>query len=310
MRLRKNANPILKNSPGFHDKPEMKNWLLAARPKTLPAAISPVILGSALAYNDGYFHFFICAMTILAAVLIQVGANFANDVFDFEKGSDREDRLGPTRSTQSGLISPEKMKKAMWQTFALAICVGSFLAFIGGWPIVIIGLSSIAAGIAYTGGPFPLGYHGFGDVFVFIFFGLIAVPGTYFLQSGTVNALSLYMGAAMGMMSTAILVVNNLRDLDADKLSGKRTLAVRFGKKFSKIQYSTLILIPFLLPLYVWWNVENKLSLLITLFALPIAFHLIKQVYSLTGKNLNHVLVRTARFLFIFTLLFSAGLVF
>jgi len=309
MRLRKNANPNLKNSPGFHDNPEMKNWFLAARPKTLPAAISPVILGSALAYHDGYFHFFICAMTLLAAVLIQVGTNFANDVYDFQKGSDREDRLGPTRATQSGLISPEKMKKAMWLIFALSICVGLYLAFIGGWPIVIIGLSSIAAGIAYTGGPFPLGYHGFGDVFVFIFFGLIAVPGTYFLQSGTVNALSLYMGTAMGMLSTAILVVNNLRDLDTDKLSGKKTLAVQFGKTFSKIQYNTLILIPFLLPLYVWWNVENKLSLLITLFALPIALHLIKQVYSLTGSDLNLVLARTACFMFIFTLLFSTGLI-
>jgi 1,4-dihydroxy-2-naphthoate octaprenyltransferase len=202
------------------------------------------------------------------------------------------------------------MKKAMWQTFALAICVGSYLAFKGGWPIVWIGLASIAAGIAYTGGPYPLGYHGFGDVFVFIFFGLIAVPGTYYLQSGTVNVLSLYMGIAMGMLSTAILVVNNIRDADMDKLSGKRTLAVQFGKKFSKIQYSILILIPFLLPLYVWWNVENELSLLLTIFALPISLHLINQIFSLSGSDLNLVLARTARFLFIFTLLLSAGLVF
>ena len=249
-------------------------------------------------------------MTLLAAVLIQVGANFANDVFDFQKGADRNDRLGPTRATQSGLISAEKMKKAMWQTFALAICVGSYLAFKGGWPIVWIGLASIAAGIAYTGGPYPLGYHGFGDVFAFIFFGLIAVPGTYYLQSGTVNVLSLYMGIAMGMLATAILVVNNIRDADMDKLSGKRTLAVQFGKKFSKIQYSILILIPFLLPLYVWWNVENELSLLLTIFALPISLHLINQIFSLSGSDLNLVLARTARFLFIFTLLLSAGLVF
>ncbi|MDP7621412.1 MAG: 1,4-dihydroxy-2-naphthoate polyprenyltransferase [SAR324 cluster bacterium] len=287
----------------------MKNWLLAARLKTLPAAISPVILGCALAYHDGFFYFFIFAMTLLAAVLIQVGANFANDVFDFEKGSDREDRLGPTRATQSGLISAEKMKKAMWQTFTLAICVGFYLAFKGGWPIVWIGLASIAAGIAYTGGPYPLGYHGFGDVFVFIFFGLLAVPGTYYLQSGTVNEMSLWMGAIMGMLSTAILVVNNLRDADMDKLSGKRTLAVQFGKQFSKIQYSILILIPFLLPLYIWWNVENELSLLITIMALPISIHLIKQVYSLTGSDLNLVLARTACFMFIFTLLFSTGLI-
>ena len=287
----------------------MKNWLLAARLKTLTASISPVILGSALAFHDETFHLFIFFMTLLAAVLIQVGTNFANDVFDYQKGSDRENRLGPLRVTQAGLISAEKMKKAMWQTFALAICVGCYLASIGGWLIVIIGLASIAAGIAYTGGPYPLGYHGFGDIFVFIFFGLIAVPGTYYLQTGTVNVLSLYLGVIMGMLTTAILVVNNLRDLDMDALSGKKTLAVRLGEAFSKIQYSTLILIPFLLPLYIWMNVENELSLLITIFALPIAFHLIKQVYSLTGRDLNCVLSRTARFLFIFTLLFSAGLV-
>ena len=287
----------------------MKNWLLAARLKTLPAAMSPVILGCALAYHDGSFYFFICAMTLLAAVLIQIGANFANDVYDFQKGSDREDRLGPTRATQSGLISPEKMKKAMWQMFALAICVGFYLAFIGGWPIVIIGLTSIAAGIAYTGGPYPLGYHCFGDVFVFIFFGLIAVPGTYYLQILEVSELSLWMGVAMGMLSTAILVVNNLRDLDTDKLSGKRTLAVRLGKEFSKIQYSILIILPFLLPLYVWLNLENELSLLITILALPISIHLIKQIFFLAGSDLNLVLERTARFMFIFTLLLSAGLI-
>ena len=288
----------------------MKNWLLAARLKTLPAAISPVILGSALAFQDGFFHVLICAMTLLAAVLIQIGTNFANDVFDFQKGADRDDRLGPTRVTQAGLISPEKMKKAMWQTLALAICVGCYLAYIGGWPIVIIGLASITAGIAYTGGPYPLGYHGLGEVFVFIFFGLIAVPGTYYLQTGTVNELSLYMGTIMGMLSTAILVVNNLRDADTDKLSGKRTIAVRFGKKFSKIQYSILILSPFLLPLYIWWNFENELSVLITIFTLPISFYLISQVFSLTGSDLNIVLSRTASFLFIFTLLFSAGLIY
>ena len=241
--------------------------------------------------------------------LSSIGANFANDVFDFQKGADREDRLGPTRATQAGLISPDKMKKAMWLIFALAICVGFYLAFIGGWPIVCIGLASIAAGIAYTGGPYPLGYHGWGDVFVFIFFGLIAVPGTYYLQTGIVNELSIYMGAVMGMLSTAILVVNNLRDADTDKISGKKTLAVRFGKKFSKMQYSILILSPFLLPLYIWWNIENELSLLITISILPISFHLIKQIFSLTGRDLNLVLARTARFLFIFTILLSAGLV-
>ena len=287
----------------------MNSWLLAARLKTLPAAISPVILGSSLAFHDGYFHIFICTMTLLAAVLIQIGANFANDVFDFEKGSDREDRLGPTRATQAGLISAEKMKKAIWLIFSLAICVGFYLAFIGGFPIIIIGLTSIAAAIAYTAGPYPLGYHGFGDVFVFIFFGIIAVPGTYYLQSGTINAMSIWMGGIMGMLSTAILVVNNLRDAETDKLSGKKTLAVRFGTKFSKIQYSILMLVPFMIPLSFWWITKNELSFLIIICVLPIALYLIRQVFVLTGRDLNPILPKTACFLFIFTLILSAELI-
>ncbi len=287
----------------------MKNWLLAVRIKTLPAAISPVILGSALAFHDGYFYLFIFIMTLLAAVLIQIGANFANDVYDFEKGSDREDRLGPIRATQSGLISSKKMKQAMWFVFFLSICIGIYLSVIGGWPIVIIGITSIVAGIAYTGGPYPLGYHGFGDLFVFIFFGLIAVPGTYYLQIGIINELSLYMGVIMGMLSTAILVVNNLRDAETDKLSGKKTLVVCLGKTFAKIQYSILVLLPFLCPIYIWWNFENELSLLLTIFAFPLSFFLIKEVCTLAGRDLNPVLARTARLLFIFTILFSTGLI-
>ena len=287
----------------------MKNWLWSARLKTLTAAISPVILGSALAFHDGSFNLLICAMTLLAAVLIQIGTNFANDVFDFQKGTDREDRKGPLRVTHTGLIPPEKMIRAMWLTFALAICVGFYLAWIGGWPIVWIGLLSIAAGILYTGGPYPLGYHGWGDIFVFIFFGLIAVPGTYYLQIGVISNLSIWMGAIMGMLSTAILVVNNLRDADTDKLSGKRTLAVRMGKYFSKVQYSLLMILPFILPIYLWWISETELSLLLTVFSIPLSFHLIKQIFSLTGSNLNLVLHRTARFLFIFTVLLSIGLV-
>ena len=286
----------------------MGNWLIAIRIKTLPAAISPVILGTALAFHDGNSNSFILFMTLLAAVLIQIGANFANDVYDFEKGSDRADRLGPQRATQSGLISPADMKKAMWKIFALAIGVGFYLAYVGGWPIVIIGLASIAAGIAYTGGPYPLGYHGFGDIFVFLFFGLIAVPGTYYLQTGSVTEFSLWLGAVMGMLATAILVVNNLRDRDADIISGKKTLAVRFGKTFSKIQFIMLVMLPFVLPFHLWrqWN---KMSFLLTLFTLPIAVHLIIQLFNNTGVDLNKVLAGTARFLFIFTLLLSAGLI-
>ncbi len=287
----------------------MNKWILAARPKTLPAAASPVILGTALSYHDGIFHSFILLMTLLAAVLIQIGANFANDVYDYQKGTDRDDRLGPKRATQSGLITPEKMKNAMWLIFSLAICVGFYLAWIGGWPIVFIGLSSITAGIAYTGGPYPLGYHGWGDMFVFIFFGLIAVPGSYYLQTGIITSTSLWLGAALGMLSTAILVVNNIRDMETDIVTGKKTLAVRWGKSFSHIEFSILVIIPFIIPLCMWWNTRYNMSLLITLFALPIAVHLIIQLISKTGRELNKVLAGTARFLFIFTILFSLGLI-
>ena len=184
-----------------------------------------------------------------------------------------------------------------------------YLAWIGGWPIVFIGLSSIAAGIAYTGGPYPLGYHGWGDMFVFIFFGLIAVPGTYYLQAGTVTPLSFWMGAALGMLSTAILVVNNIRDMETDIVTGKKTLAVRWGKSFSHIEFSILVIVPFIIPLCMWWNTRYNMSLLITLFALPIAVHLIIQLISKTGRELNKVLAGSARFLFIFTILFSLGLI-
>ena len=286
----------------------MKNWILASRLKTLPAAISPVLVGVSLAIHDGEFKPFIAFMTLLAAVLIQIGANFANDVYDFLKGSDREDRLGPTRATQSGLILPENMKKGMCLVFAMAICVGFYLASIGGWPIVWIGLASIASAIAYTGGPYPLGYHGWGDVFVFIFFGIIAVPGTYYLQSGIVSYDSILLGIPLGALSTAILIVNNLRDADTDIKSNKRTLAVRLGKPFVKIEYIVMMVIAFATPIYIlqFWD---EFSLYIILFLLPISIQHIQSLYTKTGEALNEVLVDTAKFLFHFSLLLSIGLI-
>jgi 1,4-dihydroxy-2-naphthoate octaprenyltransferase len=286
----------------------MNNWILASRLKTLPAAISPVLVGVSLAIHDGEFKPFIAFMTLLAAVLIQIGANFANDVYDFLKGSDREDRLGPTRATQSGLISPENMKKGMCLVFAMAICVGFYLASIGGWPIVWIGLASIASAIAYTGGPYPLGYHGWGDVFVFIFFGIIAVPGTYYLQSGIVSYDSILLGIPLGALSTAILIVNNLRDADTDIKSDKRTLAVRLGKPFVKIEYIVMMVIAFATPIYIlqFWD---EFSLYIILFLLPISIQHIQSLYTKTGEALNEVLVDTAKFLFHFSLLLSIGLI-
>ncbi|MDP6570226.1 MAG: 1,4-dihydroxy-2-naphthoate polyprenyltransferase [Candidatus Marinimicrobia bacterium] len=287
----------------------MNKWILASRPKTLPAAVSPVILGTAMAYHDGSFHPFIFFMILLAAVLIQTGANFANDVYDFEKGTDREDRLGPARALQSGLISPQLMKSAMWKVFALAMLIGFYLAYIGGWPIVIIGLASIAAGIAYTGGPWPLGYHGLGDLFVFLFFGIIAVSGTYYLYTETVTPIAFWAGSTMGLLSTAILVVNNLRDRGTDVKSGKNTLAVRFGYSFSMMEYAACVILPFTFPLCLWYFWDVGMAVLPTLFTLPVAVHLLVQLRSKTGRELNQVLAGTARFMFVFTLLLSGGLI-
>lgn len=286
----------------------MNHWFLASRLKTLPAAISPVLVGVSLAIHDGEFHMLIALMTLLASILIQIGANFANDVYDFLKDSDREDRLGPIRATQFGLISPNEMKKGMWLVFALAICVGLYLAWVGGWPIVCIGLASIASAMAYTGGPYPLGYHGWGDIFVFVFFGIIAVPGTYYLQTGFVTYDSILFGIPLGALSTAILIVNNLRDADTDVKSGKRTLAVRFGKSFVKMEYIVMMIIAFIIPIYIlqFWD---EFSLYIILFLIPISIQHIQSLHTKTATELNLVLANTAKFLFHFSILLSIGLI-
>ena len=287
----------------------MYKWIIAIRLKTLPAAISPVLLGSSLSYKYGYFSSLIFFMTLFAAILIQIGTNFANDVYDFEKGTDRYDRLGPIRATQAGLISPKKMKVSMLGTFSIAILVGCYLAWIGGLPIVFIGIASIIAGIAYTGGPYPLGYNGFGELFVFLFFGIIAVPGTYFLQAGTFTYLSIWLGSCMGMLSAAILVVNNIRDIDTDKVTGKKTLAVYFGILFSYIEFIVLIICPYLILLYLIINKDLASSIFIVFLSLPIGLKLIFELITNTGIKLNTVLSSTAKLLFIFSLLCSIGLV-
>lgn len=285
-------------------------WLTAARPKTLTAAVSPVLLGLSMAFHSGFFKPFTAIMTLLAAVLIQIGANFANDVFDFEKGADTSERLGPLRVTQAGLLSPGQVKRGMYICFGFALLIGFYLAWVGGYPIVIIGSTAIIAGMAYTGGPYPLGYNGLGDFFVFIFFGLAAVPGTFFLQGGTIfDPTALLLGACMGLTADCILIVNNVRDIDTDRKSGKRTLAVRLGKSFSFCQFTLFSLLPFVLPFYLYQYVEQKLSYFICLFCLPIAMRTIISIWTKTGKNLNPVLAQTARLQFLYSLLLSLGFI-
>lgn len=224
-------------------------WLEAARPRTLPAAAAPVVLGTALAAFRDTAAWLPALAALAGALLIQVATNFANDYYDHEHGADTEERVGPTRVTAAGLVPPQTVKRAMLLTLAAALLVGVYLVAVGGWPIVIIGLVSLVLAVAYTGGPFPLAYNGLGDVFVFVFFGLIAVAGTYYVQALSFPLEAWWLGAGAGALSTAILVVNNLRDRDTDAKVGKRTLAVRLGRRATELEYAVLLGLAAAVPL-------------------------------------------------------------
>jgi len=287
--------------PGF-----VKTWLLAARPPTLPAAAVPVLVGSGAAFGEGDFNVLVLIAALLAALLIQIGTNFANDVFDFERGADTDERLGPPRVTQSGLLTPRDVRLGMAAAFGGAAVLGLYLAWVGGWPIIAIGLASIVAGVAYTGGPWPFGYHGLGDVFVFVFFGLIAVCGTYYLHTGDVSGASIDAGSAVGCLITAILVVNNLRDRATDAHTGKRTLAVRLGDRATRMQYAALIAAAYAIAVAMaatisWW-------LLLPLLSVPLAARVGAPVLAgVDGRALNLTLKGTARLTLVFGVLMAAG---
>jgi len=224
-------------------------WIGVARLRTLPAAVAPVAVGVGCAHAAGAVAWGPAIAALVGAILIQIGTNFANDVFDAEKGADTPDRKGPVRAVATGLITARAMKAAMIATFALAVAVGGYLVTIGGWPIVAIGVASIAAGVLYTGGPWPLGYHGLGDVFVMIFFGQVAVGGTTYVALGRVTGLAMALSVPVGAVATAIIVVNNLRDRETDVRVGKRTLAVRWGRRFALAEYAGLLIVAHAVPL-------------------------------------------------------------
>ncbi len=284
-------------------------WLMAARPATLPASITPVLVGTAAGVHDGAFALPPFLSALIAAVLIQVGANLANDLFDFEKGADTSQRLGPPRVTQSGLASPRQVRVAMLLTFGAAMLFGVYLITIGGWPILAIGVLCIAAGVAYTVGPWPLGYHGLGDLFVFIFFGLVAVTGSTYLQTGAFSATSFAAALPVGCTVTAILVVNNLRDIETDRRANKRTLAVRFGAPLTRAQYALLLLFPYLLVTgFVVGGVFPRACLLVWL-TLPMAVFLLRTVGRGTeGRALNAVLKGTGQLHLFFGMALAGGL--
>ncbi|MBP1694731.1 MAG: 1,4-dihydroxy-2-naphthoate polyprenyltransferase [Chloroflexi bacterium] len=284
-------------------------WMLAARPKTLPAAASPVVIGSAVAYWDGYFRLGPALATLLAALLLQIGANLANDVFDFHRGADTAERLGPTRVTQAGLLAPRQVTMGMWVCFGLAALLGVYLTLVSGWPVVLIGLASIAAAIAYTGGPFPLGYYGLGDLTVFIFFGLAAVCGTYYIQALKFSWLALWSSLPMGFLITAILVVNNLRDIDTDRAAGKHTLAVRLGVKGTRWEYLLLVAWAFVVPPIIWLSGLAPAWVLLAWLSIPLGVSLVRDVWTKKGRPLNKALGGTGQLALLFSLLFSLGLV-
>ena len=286
----------------------LQNWLLAIRPRTLPAAAAGVVMGGALAWHDGFFRLDAMLACLFAALLLQIGSNLANDVFDFERGTDTPERLGPTRVTQAGLLRPLQVKFGMAVVFGLAALFGLYLAWLGGLPVIIIGIAAILSAIAYTGGPFPLGYYGLGDIFVFIFFGLASVAGTYYVQAGSVSPAAWWMAIPPGLLVTAILVVNNLRDLENDRKAGKRTLAVMLGERGTKIQYLICLIIGYLvLPLAAWMGVVPWMTMLAWL-SLPIVNRAARLTLTQKGRPLNAALAGTGQTALVFSLLFWVGL--
>jgi len=283
-------------------------WILASRPKTLSAAAVPVLVGTAAAAARGQVRWAPALAALLGSLCLQIGANFANDVFDYEKGADTAERLGPTRAVQAGLLSARSMRRGMLVVFGLALGLGLYLTSVSGPLILLIGCASIASAIAYTGGPYPLGYNGLGDVFVFIFFGLVAVCGTAYVEIGRVPGLSLACAVPVGALATAILVVNNLRDRATDYVAGKRTLAVRWGSAFAIGEYRALLALSFLTPLGLVLSRAAGPEALLPLLALPMALKTERAVATSEGRALNPLLAATAKLLLVFGVLFALGL--
>jgi 1,4-dihydroxy-2-naphthoate octaprenyltransferase len=285
----------------------VESWFLAARPRTLPVAVAPVLVGSGLALADGRAAALPAAAALLGALLLQVGANLANDVFDFEKGADTEERLGPPRATQLGWITPAAMRRGTVAVLGAAALVGLYLVAVGGWPIAVVGALAIAAALAYTAGPYPLGYHGLGDVAVFFFFGGVAVCGTYWMQALALPPRVAAASLPMGALATAILVVNNLRDVETDARAGKRTLAVRLGPGAARLEYGALVTGAFLPCPLLWLVGDAPAGVLLPLLTLPQALRLVRRVAREEGPALNQVLAATARLELVFGLLFAVG---
>ena len=284
-------------------------WLGALRPRTLPAAIAPVLTGSALACHDGAFDPAAAALCLGFALLVQIGTNFANDYYDYIRGADTAARVGPRRAVAAGLIAPGVMKDAMIAVFVAAFAVGLGLLTWGGPWLLVIGVASIASGYAYTGGPWPLAYLGLGDVFVFIFFGLVAVGGTYFVQAGRITIETVLAGVLLGLLAANILVVNNYRDTETDAVANKRTLVVRWGRGAARVQFIISLAVAFAVPL-VFLLRCHRAWVLLPLVLLPLAWSHVRRLReSKSPGELIALLGDTGKLLALFAVLFAAGLV-
>lgn len=283
-------------------------WFLATRPRTLVAGFVPVAVGSALAFRDQVFAVAPALAALIGALLIQIGTNLVNDYFDFKRGADTGDRLGPPRATQQGWLEPSAVIRGAFVCFGLAFTVGLYLVAVAGWPLVVIGLCSLLAGYAYTGGPFPLAYNGLGDVFVLVFFGFVAVGGTYFVQAHTVTPLTMLAAVPVGLLGVALLAVNNTRDQKTDAAAGKKTLVVRFGVGFGKAEYVACLGLSALVPLGLWLSGATGPLVMLSWAALPLAIPPLRVLFTQTGAALNAALAATARLQLIFGLLFAVGL--
>ena len=288
----------------------LQAWKMAVRLPTLTAAVAPVIAGTALAIHDDAFRLLAALAALVGAVALQVGANFANDVFDFERGADTVDRLGPPRAAQLGLLSPSAIKLGMWAAFGVAMLAGIYLTAVAGWPIVAVGLASIAGAIIYTGGPWPIGYHALGDVFTFVFFGLVATIGTYFVQAEELTWPSCFIACSLGCTVTMILVVNNLRDIETDRRAKKRTLGVVMGDRATRWWYATLMVAALVVPIGLSLGSDLNWAWLASIAAVPLGIPLLRAVLGGTsGRELNPVLKATARFHLLLAILLAAAII-
>jgi 1,4-dihydroxy-2-naphthoate polyprenyltransferase len=284
-------------------------WLMAARPRTLPAAVAPVLVGTALADAAHVFHPLRFLAALISALFIQVGTNLSNDYSDARRGADTEDRLGPVRVTAGGLVPPQQVLYATYVSFGLAVLFGIYLIVVAGWEILLIGSASILAGVLYTGGPRPYGYEGLGEVFVFTFFGIVAVAGSFFVQTKHLHWEAFALAVPVGLIASAILVVNNVRDMDTDRRAGKRTLAVRLGRERTRSMYAAMIYGAYLLAPVTWLFGPLKPWLLLSWLTLPLAVPLVRLVRNHTdGPSLNVGLAKTGQLQLAFCVMLSVGL--